>query len=1817
MAFVDSNPPAWEFSNGVITRNSITGLKYISNEITGNPIVTSGQFNGLFKQDKNYQFITNVIGNGIIGTELHIKLSSPFLTTDINVTNPNINLSGAGVKFYTYANPVSTEQTNKIIQYGANEHFVYPIGIKESQVNEIDMLINGYRIFEDLNLGNPNAVSQPNGWCYKAAALGQPGSYTWYNSPSGIFPPFFSTYGSGIDNSSGVATPSNINYIAKEIQYDVFNLELDYQITNMGFVNAYIIKRSDLKNGTASWGTPFMVLDTTQKYTYVNLKGTNDDGSKNLLVFSADPTNFFNATLQNISIYGGYNNINNVQVLPSTQSTSILEVNIPNAEYQFQSVTNGLTYSLSSKLGNGYFKAGIWENGVWNNGWRDDTIVKDFDDVYSSILYAYDISWKIKISGSAESCNSFKVGDKVAIGNIIAIDINENRKLIRDYYTISATGSDGIGASMVNWIEVSLDTTFPYRRIEKDSPNHKIKITKNIWLSGAFFNGYFSGVWNNGLFKGYPKITEMFDTHWIDGFFNGGHFNSNYKNYYFSNITSTTNCNVNNITLEFGSIPYTEFPNGQIPIDYKVGHDLLPGDYITIEKYKTLVNGSFTLYNESYNGIVKVLSVSGSNIVVDKKLGTLIEYSDGTLVPQVGKVTKYMASGLIQNFKFYDTNRSKIKSSDSPISTSVFSFNSWIDVNYDYTRSVSLGRDFKTYEPLSGKSINRNNLYGYPTYDVLSSAARFRNSFDLNYGLYRLGTKYKLFNDFIGDASGFNDPFDPTLPNISNFYGAGWTFSYKNGDISFNRSDAVISTNNASIFSTSIQDYIDAGVTGNELYLTATNSGGILNNNKINTNKSRYTIIEFDVVTYSIADSKFTQVNQNPYNLLVVGPNGVTSPAATQSGTITNTGTLTASNIFSFDNSLNPGSFDFKDGFNGEVWSVDKQSDGKVIVSGNFTTYNGVSTPMAKLCRINLDGSIDSSFSPVINDINDTNIKFIKVFVVKKYYSFIDQIFLIINYSIAVTVNSHTPVIGRLVHLKSDGTNDTTTLIKRQMEFNGEVTDVSVRPSDGLIVVVGNFTQYYLGSSVTYFNKMAMFDATGYSAFNGQSQTPNSNKFFGVNDIPSTIDFLNDIGVQGNTNNSIIIGGKISKFSVAYPTSNSNTFNTYNYVLNGIVKLKTSHNYQDYIDVNSFASNPQITASSPNSKGFTYPSSPTILPNSSYNFINKIIIDSSNKVYVVGNFTNYNDGAPHACFNIARLTATGSYDSSFNSGQGLNSYGYDMDLSSDYSKIYVGGQFTKYNGIDCGKVISINNTGVLNSNIGALNPLTTSVVKTLILNGSNLIVGGLFANYQLGVSTTTSKTITTSDYIQSESISYTDIINLAVNINLDCTGSDLGNITINLKSPAGKVINLKNSNGINNPPLSLNAQTKLTNTIFDISSNTLLSTGNSPYTGTFAMEKLPNKGTLGFLSDTITSISDLFTTSNSNATGTWTIYIQNDTSAFPTLISWNLIITYKSYINDPSIYIAPSVDLPILHFNNLNYEIGTQPTGIGQVNSQVNLIYKKMSYLPVTQNINHLLVKNSFRFDSVEKTSPERYNGFGTNTIKKKYEYFYNKTDLMMSIQGNGSFGTSQSMLVLDNIKMYETDMIPFFKYFEDANIYKGIQVPYQGLAPNIDYLNSDFVFIDNITIGLDSINSTILDNAIVCIPNNVLIAQTSTASLTTGPVSIPNTYPLSQTSANIEGSITLYGNLQFITGGIYLSTTDPGTNPSATNTSHNVPFTGSFNLNFTGLTQNTTYWAYTYVIYSSVLNTTEITQYGPVVSFTTGATPPDYSSDYSSDYSV
>ena len=421
--------------------------------------------------------------------------------------------------------------------------------------------------------------------------------------------------------------------------------------------------------------------------------------------------------------------------------------------------SNGVPISI--RYGNGVFTSGladsyssIWENGVWNEGLRYDKYVVYFENfvsfsgtskpmsypaVYDRIpvksgqlpniydnnvsslkpssstytialytsqyKYIFEDGFEVdqnptpeeRLEGTKTIRNSFKIGDKVSVGNISALDTNGIRRLIKDYWTIVDIispevyifGTDGSqGSNDLMYLQITLN--FSARVIQKDSENHPIYVSKNIWLGGGFLNGKFRGVWNNGLFRGRPYITRMVDSQWIDGIFYGGRFRGK-------------------------------------TVDY-----LVPGF--------SKDGGEFTTFSTN--------------------------------------------SGLIQNFSFNDA--------DLKTDGYTHSYNSWIDVNYFTSSTVTIGRDiisFKDPEICGPGEYTVPNFYSAPTKDVLSSISTLRNNGFSGYSKYSLGWKINEYDNYLEEIGEFNKYYN-TIGTQSGsalgdrrgvgriqFINDGWTYS--------------------------------------------------------------------------------------------------------------------------------------------------------------------------------------------------------------------------------------------------------------------------------------------------------------------------------------------------------------------------------------------------------------------------------------------------------------------------------------------------------------------------------------------------------------------------------------------------------------------------------------------------------------------------------------------------------------------------------------------------------------------------------------------------------------------------------------------------------------------------------------------------------------------------------------------------------------------------------------------------------------------------------------------------------------------------------
>lgn len=175
-------------------------------------------------------------------------------------------------------------------------------------------------------------------------------------------------------------------------------------------------------------------------------------------------------------------------------------------------------------------------------------------------------------------------------------------------------------------------------------------------------------------------------------------------------------------------------------------------------------------------------------------------------------------------------------------------------------------------------------------------------------------------------------------------------------------------------------------------------------------------------------------------------------------------------------NGLLDTSFSVGSGANGSVNALALQPDGKVIIGGGFTSYNGSVSNSTRIARLNTSGSLDTSFNTGTNGANgfvqgitlytNTNGPNLgKVLVVGSFTSFG-----------GVTVN-------RIVRLNADGTRDST--FTPGTGANSTVAAVKIQP-DGKILIGGLFTSINgtPRSRIARLNHDGSLDATFFPVMN-------------------------------------------------------------------------------------------------------------------------------------------------------------------------------------------------------------------------------------------------------------------------------------------------------------------------------------------------------------------------------------------------------------------------------------------------------------------------------------------------------------------------------------------------------------------------------------------------------------------------------------------------------------------------------------------------------------------------------------------------------------
>jgi uncharacterized delta-60 repeat protein len=387
--------------------------------------------------------------------------------------------------------------------------------------------------------------------------------------------------------------------------------------------------------------------------------------------------------------------------------------------------------------------------------------------------------------------------------------------------------------------------------------------------------------------------------------------------------------------------------------------------------------------------------------------------------------------------------------------------------------------------------------------------------------------------------------------------------------------------------------------------------------------------------------------------------------------------------------------FSIGTGFNNSVNTIALQDDGKIIVGGVFTAFNG--KDHGRIVRLNADGSLDETFDPGTGfdmtvmsiDLQDDG----KIVAAGAFFGFNgtdaryiirlhtngarDDEFKIGSglgwraFDVKVLANQKILVAGdftsyngsgasRIIRLHADGTMDTG--FTMGTGFNDVVHTIH-ELEDGRILAGGNFTTY---------NGEASSRAVMLAADGGR-------------------DASFDVGQGFNNRVETLISLPGSRVLAA------GWFTSYNQGLSSrICILDTAGMATDF----NFSS------------GFN-------------GAVSALALQPDGKLLVGGSFTHYfGKPAPR----IARLYSDGTMDESFNPGAGFNGSVSTFAIQSD-GRILAGGYFTSFDGEDNNYLVRLHPDGTIDKSFDLGTGFSGRIISIYVQPDGKILAGGAFTSF--------------------------------------------------------------------------------------------------------------------------------------------------------------------------------------------------------------------------------------------------------------------------------------------------------------------------------------------------------------------------------------------------------------------------------------------------------------------------------------------------------
>ncbi len=393
----------------------------------------------------------------------------------------------------------------------------------------------------------------------------------------------------------------------------------------------------------------------------------------------------------------------------------------------------------------------------------------------------------------------------------------------------------------------------------------------------------------------------------------------------------------------------------------------------------------------------------------------------------------------------------------------------------------------------------------------------------------------------------------------------------------------------------------------------------------------------------------------------------------------------------SLDTTFDPGT-----GSSGTVYCLAMQPDGKVLIGGYFSSYNG--TLRNNIARINNDGSLDTTFDPG----SGPNEVVRSITVQPDGKILIGGVF---------TSYDGTPT-NYITRVNADGSLDTSFNIGTGADIL--ITSIVLQP-DGKILVGGWFNSFN-GSPIDFFARLnadGTLDA-GFDTGTGPSSTISSIAVQADGRIIIVGDFANYNGVGRNRIARVNADGSLDT-SFDPGAGANNDVETVALQADG--KVLIGGWFTDYNGVG-----PDRLARLEADGDMDASFNPGAGPNAT---VWSIVVQPDGKS-LVGDDFSYDNLTGHN--HVSRRNIDGSIDLSFNPGTGTNGSVYSFAVQPD-GKILIAGDFTSFNGVARIRVARLHADGSLDASFDPGSGPNDWVSAVIVQPDGQILIGGDFTTY--------------------------------------------------------------------------------------------------------------------------------------------------------------------------------------------------------------------------------------------------------------------------------------------------------------------------------------------------------------------------------------------------------------------------------------------------------------------------------------------------------